>query len=68
MSIVKTYSVFCDVNGPKCRFWIAQTTDGSAEARSEAKASGWKRSNGQDVCPGCQGTTGTTTEEAHGTG
>lgn len=56
MSIVRVYSVFCDVQrdeGARCHGWIAQTTDGATAARREAKAAGWRREDGVDVCPGC---------------
>lgn len=59
MSITRISSVFCD--GPdgdglcphSC--WIAQTKD-AASARREARAAGWVRRNGIDLCPECLST------------
>lgn len=56
MSIVKSSSVFCDVNGENCTRWTAEVADshgGAPEARRQAKASGWVRRNGKDICPSC---------------
>jgi hypothetical protein len=53
VSLVKTYSVFCD----SCNDWVAEVTSsfgGGTEARREARAHGWKRIDGRDVCPRCQ--------------
>lgn len=57
--IVKTSDVFCDVGSPKCEGWCVHASatgsqGGTREARAIAKAHGWRRINGQDVCPGCQ--------------
>jgi hypothetical protein len=55
--IVSVASVFCDVQGRRCAGWIAQTTEGAAAARKEAKAAGWERlemlGRKIDVCPAC---------------
>jgi hypothetical protein len=52
--IVRTSSVFCDVNGPRCAGWVAETTDGADAARAMARAAGWRRTGGRDVCPRCR--------------
>ena len=63
MSIVRSYSVFCDVKGPSCIGRVVQTVDGAPAARKEAKALGWKRITKRstagkhpaaDICPPCQ--------------
>lgn len=54
MSITRIYSVFCDDgSSPHCHGWIAESTAGAKEARSEALAAGW-RVRGGDICPACQ--------------
>lgn len=55
MSIVKTHDVFCD----RCPNWAehASRTDnqgGQAEARKAARAAGWTRREGIDLCPECR--------------
>lgn len=57
MSIVKTYDTFCDAGRTTdCIGWAdgASSTEGAKEARKQARALGWKRIDGQDVCPACQ--------------
>lgn len=58
MSIVRTYSVFCDGPGEHpfktCLEWVAETVDGIAAARQMARGAGWKRVGGKDLCPACQ--------------
>lgn len=53
--IVKTYDVFCDIEGPNCEGWAtgASTTRNATEARKQAKAYGWRRIDKQDACPAC---------------
>lgn len=54
-----TYTVFCDhMTSTKpdrppqaCPRWIGETTDGIKEVRVIAKASGWVRRGGLDLCP-----------------
>lgn len=53
MSITRSYSVFCDGDSRFCHGWIAETTNGAAAARREAKAAGWKKTREGDFCPGC---------------
>lgn len=65
MSIVKTSDVSCDVQGKDCEGWTpAGVGITDAQAREEAKDSGWihrralkvkgKILPAQDVCPKCQ--------------
>jgi hypothetical protein len=61
VSITRTYTVFCDL--PKeeheadrhgvtlCTGWAIETVDGAVEARKLANQQGWRRINGQDLCP-----------------
>lgn len=54
MSIVRTYSVFCDAwDAPEspCLMWVAETTGGATAARRFAKRAGWVRKDGKDLCP-----------------
>lgn len=58
MSIMLTYSVFCDHLNREpgrpsrlCPRWVAETTDGIEEARLIAKQAGWVHRKGQDLCP-----------------
>lgn len=57
MSIVRTYSVFCDmadVDDPDrpCTMWVAETVHGATSARAEARGAGWRYKRGVgDVCP-----------------
>lgn len=53
MSIVRTFSVFCDgMDGDRpCAQWSAQTTEGAAAARAEARTEGWTRQGYEDFCP-----------------
>lgn len=53
--IVKTYSVFCNGDARTCHGWIAQTTEGLAAARKEARQHGWAyMGRGVDLCPVCK--------------
>lgn len=55
--IVKTYDVFCDVEvSERCRVWDPATssTENSNDTRRRARKAGWRRTNGQDICPECQ--------------
>lgn len=60
MSIIRSYSVFCDVQGPDCIGWVVQTVEGAKAARQEARGNGWVRKRQEwehhmvDVCPPCQ--------------
>lgn len=54
--MVKTYDVFCDE--PGCGHWTHGTTanaknsgGASNEARKAARAAGWTRRDGRDLCP-----------------
>ena len=52
MSITITTDVFCD----RCPMWVHGVTGSgsrSADARRVAKASGWTRRDGRDLCPDC---------------
>jgi hypothetical protein len=55
MSIVRTYSVFCDFGrdggGWPCAQWVAETTESPAAARRIARGEGWTRHQGRDLCP-----------------
>lgn len=58
MSIVLTRDVFCDgvsPSGNRCACWAdnASSTTSAADARKRAKADGWKRRGGRDLCPLC---------------
>lgn len=55
--IVRTYDVFCDGRddiGP-CPQWATEASSGvsGTDARMRAKAEGWVRRNGKDLCPDC---------------
>jgi hypothetical protein len=67
MSIVTSFSVFCDgeeevpderaagtfkINA--CLNWIAETTEGIGAARRWAKREGWVHRKGKDFCPTCK--------------
>lgn len=52
MSVVRVSSVFCDE--PGCPHWIGEVADswgGTKQARKEARAAGWTRRDGKDICP-----------------
>lgn len=54
MSITITTDVFCD----ECNDWVHGTTgprSATREARSVARANGWKCDRDGDLCPTCQG-------------
>lgn len=64
MTIIKSYDVFCDgqyPSGNRCTAWAdtgvtaaaGRSSHAAAEARDEARARGWKRRNGRDLCPSC---------------
>jgi hypothetical protein len=48
------YSVFCDGDTLGCHGWIAETNDGAAAARRQAREAGWVRREGRDLCPSCK--------------
>lgn len=59
MSITVTTDVFCEGtrNGERCVQWIFGTVgprSAAGEARKNAKAAGWVRRNGKDLCPDCK--------------
>ena len=58
MSIVMTRDVFCDgiyPNGNRCSCWAHDqgSTHSADEARANARAVGWRRVRGRDLCPTC---------------
>ena len=58
MSARPTWTVHCDgsdIDGTRadgCYWWIAER-DTAPEARRVAKANGWIRRDGRDLCPPC---------------
>lgn len=51
------WTVWCDAGGsgvPGCHHWCEDTAMTKRDARANARAAGWKRTDGRDACPGCQ--------------
>lgn len=56
MSVTYTTDIFCEITGDTCLYWVHGVSGRGPNvkaARKVAKRLGWKRIDGQDICPNC---------------
>lgn len=63
MAILRTLDVSCDAC-PDCVSGVSGRNASAVEARRIARAQGWKRIQGRDLCPACAKWTETNTHRS----